>query len=1088
MRVTDLWIDRFGDWTSVDLRDLALGLNVVYFPDAATKTALVHFVPSVLYGFSETVRQRFINGADDHELVAGGTVTLELPQGRYRVTRHDRGRLGGELTVKNFDDELCPPNTLGHLLHQVDRNTYRETYVFPVRDFDGLGRLQGSELYARFARYGAIAEPQALADARAGLARLRRDAWKSLPRGVAEHQALCRKLRDEIQTLAANQRREEAELLRKQPELQSTLNKLKEEETRLQAEIDALTRKIGALENQPAPQPRPVQPAQPQNDLQRRLAALQAKLDRWNRLLKRIQAKRSRLRAQITECAVDEALWRDSQHAVWFARQSESFHRLEQRATELHRQVAELVEQSETQGRVRTQQLVSLEPLAAALRGELHEISSELRQYESRAYRYDVLVANERKLKEVQASLARQIRKATHRKHRLLCRCQANHLVLDGVLNVSPPQPQVDTAQVQKTAAARAEELARLRRELEELNRKLIQTQSRRHSTQNEIDAIARRLNALRSDKTIAEKRAELAAAEAAWEDATARWQRAAAASHLLQATASRYARSRNPELLAAASEYLRGLTSGRLTQIRARLVEGGLEVESPGQRWLPLGSLDSLDRKTLLFCLRLAAVGQQVQRGIHLPLLVDDVLGQFDSATCIAAARLLVTLSKRGHQILYFTCRQEIAELFEDLQVPSRSVCWRGERLGLSAINGYDATDDGWTEAVSPSLPIQRAPKANTLTVVSSDETPVAEPARPLVPQPRFRTVNDATFTRTKSTAPYLAALSCAVTEIPSMDSESARLLGEHGIRRIVDLLAAEATELEKRLAHPALRASRLDEWQIEATLACRIPHINRRDLMLLIACGIESPEELAALTPDALLGRLQERTKQHSGLAKELDYARSRVANWINWGRNARPLPNTLERCLVTGPHFARQESGSLGNGLSRTSGSTATVALATQVETPPETMAGWRFHLSMNSPVEEAPSIGHKTARRLSVLGVYSVADLLDADPDEIASRLGRRWINGNTVREWQAQAALVCRVPMLHGHDAQLLVSAGYKEPEQFAHLSPRQLLNELQPLVNSPQGARILRGANPPDLAEVSNWISWAKHARSLRVA
>ncbi len=38
MRVTDLWIDRFGDWTSVDLRDLALGLNVVYFPDAATKT------------------------------------------------------------------------------------------------------------------------------------------------------------------------------------------------------------------------------------------------------------------------------------------------------------------------------------------------------------------------------------------------------------------------------------------------------------------------------------------------------------------------------------------------------------------------------------------------------------------------------------------------------------------------------------------------------------------------------------------------------------------------------------------------------------------------------------------------------------------------------------------------------------------------------------------------------------------------------------------------------------------------------------------------------------------------------------------
>lgn len=1100
MRVTDLWIDRFGDWTSVDLRDLALGLNVVYFPDAATKTALVHFVPSVLYGFSESVRQRFISGADDHELVAGGTVTLELPQGRYRVTRHDRGRLGGELTIKNFDDELCPPDTLQHLLHQVDRSTYRETFVFPVRDFEGLGRLQGAELYARFARYGAIAEPQALADVRSGLARLRRQAWQALPRGVAEHQALCRTLSQEIQSLAANQRREESDLLRQQPELQSTLGKLKDEEARLQAEIEALTRKIAALENQPAPKPQPVKPApQPQNDLQRRLAALQAKLDRWNRLLKRVQAKRSRLRAKITECAVDEALWRDSQHAVWFARQSESFHRLEQRATELHRRVAELVEQSETQGRVRTQQLVSLEPLAAALRGELHEISSELREYESRAYRHDVLVANERKLKEVQARLARQIRKATHRKHRLLCRCQAAHLVLDGQVPAAPPQPQVDVTLVQKAAAARAEELARLRQELEALRRKLIQAQSRRHSTQNQLDAVARRLAALRADKTIVEKRAELAAAEAAWEDATARWQRAAAAAHLLQASTARYGRSRHPEILAAASEYLRGLTSGRLTQVRARLVEGGLEVESRGQRWLPLGSLDSLDRKTLLFCLRLAAVGQQVQRGIHLPLLVDDVLGQFDSATCIAAARLLVTLSKRGHQLLYFTCRQEIAELFEDLQVPSRSVCWRGERLGLSTINGFDATDDGWTEAVSASLPAKRDDKADTLAVVDEHVTPPAEPARSLVPQARFRTVSDATFSRPKATAPYLAALSCSVSEIPSMDSESARLLREHDIRRIVDLLAAQAAELEQRLAHPALRASRLDEWQTEAILACRIPHISRRDLMLLMACGIQSPEELASLMPEALLSRLEARTKQHSVMAKDLDYARGRVRDWINWARNARPLPNTLERCLVTAPHFARQESGNLSDGLPSTGGSTATVskvatdrtatvALATQVETPPETMAGWRFHLGMNSPVEEAPSIGHKTARRLSVLGVYSVADLLDADPDEIASRLGRRWISGTTVREWQAQAALVCRVPMLHGHDAQLLVSAGYKEPEQFAHLSARQLLNDLQPLINSPQGARILRGANPPDLAEVANWISWANHARSLRVA
>ena len=623
MRVTDLWIDRFGDWTSVDLRDLALGLNVVYFPDAATKTALVHFVPSVLYGFSESVRQRFISAADDHELVAGGTVTLEVPQGRYRVTRHDRRRLGGELIVKNSDDELCPAETLNRLLHQVDRATYRETYVFPVRDFDGLAHLRGSELYARFARYGALAEPPALADARAGLAHLRAQAWQGLPGGIDNHQAACRRLRQEIQSLVANQRREEADLLRQQPELESAIARLKEEESRLQAAIEALLRKITALENEPAPTPKPAQAATPQNELQRRLALLEARLERWNRLLKRIQSKRSRLRARITECAVDEALWRDSQHAVWFARQSESFHRLEQRATELHRLVSELVEQSESQGRVRTQHLVSLEPLAAALRGELHEISSELRQYESRAYQHDVLVANERKLKEVQARLARQIRKSTHRKHRLLCRCQAASLVRDGEpLPTLAAAPSIDATHVQRAAAARAEELSRLRKELEQLRQQLRETQSQRQSTQSRLDAVNQRLATLRADKTIADKRAELAAAEAAWADATARWQRAAAAGHILQASAAGYNQSRHPEILAAASEYLRTLTAGRLTQVRARLVEGGLEVESSGKRWLPLGSLDGLDRKSLLFCLRLAAVGQQVHQGIQLPLL----------------------------------------------------------------------------------------------------------------------------------------------------------------------------------------------------------------------------------------------------------------------------------------------------------------------------------------------------------------------------------------------------------------------------------------------------------------------------------
>jgi hypothetical protein len=144
--------------------------------------------------------------------------------------------------------------------------------------------------------------------------------------------------------------------------------------------------------------------------------------------------------------------------------------------------------------------------------------------------------------------------------------------------------------------------------------------------------------------------------------------------------------------------------------------------------------------------------------------------------------------------------------------------------------------------------------------------------------------------------------------------------------------------------------------------------------------------------------------------------------------------------------------------------------------------------KFHLELSDPVERAPSIGPRAAERLAVIGIRTVAELLQADPAATAARLKRRHVDADVLRSWQQQSILVCRVPWLRGHDAQLLVACGVTDPEALAKLDAQTLLQTVQPFAESAAGQRILRNGKTPDLEEVAHWIAWAGRARTLRAA
>ncbi|TWU40827.1 DUF4332 domain-containing protein [Novipirellula artificiosorum] len=144
--------------------------------------------------------------------------------------------------------------------------------------------------------------------------------------------------------------------------------------------------------------------------------------------------------------------------------------------------------------------------------------------------------------------------------------------------------------------------------------------------------------------------------------------------------------------------------------------------------------------------------------------------------------------------------------------------------------------------------------------------------------------------------------------------------------------------------------------------------------------------------------------------------------------------------------------------------------------------------RFYLQRDSPVVDAPSIGPRMAERLHVLGIYTVDDLVKANAESVAAKLKNRRIDGATVLAWQQQATLVCRIPMLRGHDAQLLVAAEVTTAEDVAAENAGDLFRRIDPISRSREGRRIVRGGKLPDLEEITEWIAYAQQHRELKAA
>jgi predicted flap endonuclease-1-like 5' DNA nuclease len=140
--------------------------------------------------------------------------------------------------------------------------------------------------------------------------------------------------------------------------------------------------------------------------------------------------------------------------------------------------------------------------------------------------------------------------------------------------------------------------------------------------------------------------------------------------------------------------------------------------------------------------------------------------------------------------------------------------------------------------------------------------------------------------------------------------------------------------------------------------------------------------------------------------------------------------------------------------------------------------------RAHLTLDADVVDAPSIGPKTAERLYVHGIKTIADLLAADPGALSELVDQRHINAAAIRDWQDQTRLVLAVPGLTGGAAQLFVGAGYRTPKALAAADSAKVCATVLAFATSPDGSRLLRDGIAPDAAKITAWHARAQSAKA----
>jgi len=191
---------------------------------------------------------------------------------------------------------------------------------------------------------------------------------------------------------------------------------------------------------------------------------------------------------------------------------------------------------------------------------------------------------------------------------------------------------------------------------------------------------IAQEMKTLAADRRLSEAKLELACLERQIQECANHWRTLGVTTCMLEKVCEVYENERQPETLREASSFLKQLTEGKYVRVWTPLGKNALRIDNEKGQSLPLEVLSRGTREAVFIALRLSLAAAYSRRGVTLPLVLDDVLVNFDSIRATSAAKVLRDFAALGHQVIMFTCHEHIMKLFHSIDVQVRVLPNQGE------------------------------------------------------------------------------------------------------------------------------------------------------------------------------------------------------------------------------------------------------------------------------------------------------------------------------------------------------------------------------------------------------------------------
>ncbi|MHB2016499.1 MAG: AAA family ATPase [Candidatus Xenobia bacterium] len=375
-------------------------------------------------------------------------------------------------------------------------------------------------------------------------------------------------------------------------------------------------------------------------ELQRDVAAQQKLEARIHGIQRDIAAFENELAAVVRDVAPEQVV-RDAGETVTGL----------QRTLEASRTARQLFEE-------RGQQIASAQEMHRELLGQLQAGEAALQALRDRAG-----VADDDAVREVaqRAGLAARLSAA----------------VAEGRRVIRQAAEEMQTAEADFLALLEATRLDAARAELQEHARAIELLEAELHGVQQEAGAARSALERVDGSGRAAELQMAIESERAGLRDLAWRYAVLTIGRTLLESEVRRFEREHQPELLARSGVLLSRMTRGRWVAVRRRLDGGLVVVSHDGVERAP-DALSTGTAQQLYLAIRLAYVDQYRKAAEPLPLVLDDILVNFDDVRASGTLEALHEVS-RDVQVLLFTCHPHLVALTRDvlpevpiLQLPS--------------------------------------------------------------------------------------------------------------------------------------------------------------------------------------------------------------------------------------------------------------------------------------------------------------------------------------------------------------------------------------------------------------------------------